>query len=110
MQLKIVLISVVLGIAAAQRGHYAGNGYIRNEQAAQAQPAQSNFVAPSGGGGSQTGNRIDGPVVGSGYDGIVAPVYQQQQPGGFGQGFGPGYGFGFPNQGFPFSPFGFNGR
>lgn len=109
MQFKILLIGAVLGIAAAQRGHYAGSGNIRQSQTSQAQPApaqaqpvQSNFVAPTG--GSQTDNRFDG------YNGVVAPVYQHQNPIGFGQGFGPGYGFAHPNQGFPFSPYGFNGR
>jgi hypothetical protein len=111
MQCKLILLCVVLGVAAAQRGHYAGQSRpiigqrYQNENTAA--PAQSNFVSnPS----VPATNRFDANTN------TVQPQYlQQQQPFGYQQpnGFG-GFGSGFPgNQGypqFPFAPFGFNGR
>lgn len=98
MQFKVLISLAVIGFVSAQRGHYAGSsGPILGQryqnlaasnpqpssnsiqqQAAPAQPAQSNFVAPS----RPINNRFEGPSNNH--------IYQQpQQLGPFGFGSYP---------------------
>lgn len=97
---KLLIICIVIGLAVAQRGHYAGNirpitGSRYSSQTNEA-PAQSNFAAPSQG---PSNVRFD-----ENQNIHTDSTYQQQQPS-FGAGFNNPA---FQPQGFPFAPLGFN--
>lgn len=104
MQFKLLIVCSFIGLAIAQRGHYAGNsrpilGERYSGQSA-GTPAQSNFAAPSQG---SSNVRFDDKKNDN-----TDQVFHQQQP-------SLGSGFNKPvevQQGFPFAPFnsGFNGR
>lgn len=104
MQQTLMIICAIVGLAAAQRGHYAGvNRPINGARYDTASGAQTNTFA-----GQNQGFLDNRFGAGEAY-----PVYQPA-PYGFGSGFGSPYqGFNgnfyqYPQ--FPFAPFGYNGR
>lgn len=113
MQFKLTILCAIVGLAVAQRGHYAGvNRAITGSryqdtsldaryQDTSLNAASNNFAAPNQG-------FLDNRFSESEY-----PM-SQQQPFGFGSGFGSPYqGFNgnfYQQPQFPFAPFGYNGR
>lgn len=108
----MIIICAIVGLAAAQRGHYAGiNRPINGARYDTASSAQANTLT-----GQNQGfldNRFSGgrvyPLAAP-----VYPVYQQPAPYGIGSGFGSPYqgfnGHFYQHPQFPFAPFGYNGR
>lgn len=104
MQYKIIILFAIVGLAVAQRGHYAGvnrpiNGARYQDNSLDAQ--SNNFAVPNQG-------SLDNRFSGNEY-----PIYNQQ-PYGIGSGFGSPYqGFNgnyYQQPQFAFAPFGYNGR
>ena len=99
MKLQITIFCVIFGLAAAQRGHYAGNSGPIVGSRYQNEQGQSNLVAPANNFNQAPSGNSQNSITPENRFGGVNPYYPG--PVGFPQAFQP----------FPFAPYpGFNGR